>query len=468
MENSYKAEKIIVDSLSIINYDREVISDIQRQAIDFNLYEDLFSPTMSFDATITDSNGLIERFPFVGEELIAVQFRIPSINKIIEKIFSIYKVSNRKHKGDRNEVYTLHGISLEAIVNINSTVDNSFVGMPFTKMVESVYREYFLKSNKKTAGSPFLTYDKELFIEDTIGKHSIVSPMSTPFDFIKYCAKHAQSPKYIESDYVFFENEDGFNFKTISSLLEQDSVEDYYLSDPAAKRDQNTTVKEHQIIRNFSFDDFEFDTLESIATGLYDNEVSVIDPVLKKFKSTTLNYHYTKDFTNVNKNPSAVTNRNKFTSNFSVYKDFNGSSHARYMVSNLSDGAYNQTSYIKNRSTNDPVSEYPFVRHKFLNHLISKLSQINTKFNITIVIPGDPNRKVGDVVKLYIPQKSASQEFVKRYNFLYGEYDPRFLVTAIHHNYSVQQDVYLTTLELTKDCLGQDVFTPGGAGGYDG
>ena len=97
-----------------------------------------------------------------------------------------------------------------------------------------------------------------------------------------------------------------------------------------------------------------------------------------------------------------------------------------------------------------------------------QLSQINTKFNITIVIPGDPNRKVGDVVKLYIPQKSASQEFVKRYNFLYGEYDPRFLVTAIHHNYSVQQDVYLTTLELTKDCLGQDVFTPGGAGGYDG
>jgi hypothetical protein len=468
MVNNYRPEKIEVDGIYIFNYNREVTSDIKQQLVDFNIYEDIYSPTMSFDATMTDSNGLIERFPFVGEELVAVSFRIPTDKKTFQKIFSIYKVSNRKEQGERNEVYTIHGISLEAVVNMNSTVDNSFVGRPFSEMVKSVYKEYFNNSTKKTAGKPFLTYDKNLFVEETFGNHSIVSPLSTPFDFIKYCAKHSQSPKYVESDYVFFENDDGFNFRTISSLLEQDSVEDYYLSDPAAKRDQNSKVKEHQIIRSLSYDEFEFDTMESMASGLYDNEVSVIDPVLKRFQSTSLNYHYTKNFTNVNKNKSSFTNRNKFTSNFSIYKDFDGSSHARYIVSNLSNKAYNQTSYIKDRSESDPVAQYPFVRHKFLNHLVSKLSQVNTKFTLNMVIPGDPNRKVGDIIRLFVPQRSASQEFTKQYNFLYGEKEPRFLVTAVHHNYAYEDDTYMTTLEIVKDCLGQDVFTPGGAEGYNG
>ena len=123
--NNYRAEKIEVDSVVIINYKRDIISDIRRQLVDFNIYEDMFSPTMSFDATITDSNGLIERFPFVGEELIAVSFRIPTVSFQMKKIFAVYKVSNRNEQGERNEVFTIHGVSLEEIVNVNSSVNNS-------------------------------------------------------------------------------------------------------------------------------------------------------------------------------------------------------------------------------------------------------------------------------------------------------------------------------------------------------
>lgn len=466
MKSNYKPEKIEVDSVAIVNFNRQVITDIKRQLVDFNVYEDIFSPTMSFSATITDSNGLIERFPLVGEELIAVSFKVPSVKTRISKVFSVYKVSNRNEQGERNESFTIHGVSTEEIINVNSSVNNSFVGLPFSRMVESVYNEYILKTNKKTAGKRYNTYDKKIFIEDTFGNHSIVSPLSTPFDFIDYCAKQSQSSEYVESDFIFYENTDGFNFRTISGILKQEPSQDYYLADPSVT--SNDKVREYQIVRELSYDDREFDTIESITQGLYDNEVSVIDPVLKRFQSTSLNYHYTKNFTNVNENKSSLTNRNKFTSNFSVYKDFDGSSHARYLVSNLSSQQYNQTSYLKNKTKRDSVSEYPFVRHKFLNHLISKMSQINTKFVMRIVIPGDPTRKAGEIIRLFVPQRSASQEFVKQYNFLYGEKQPRFLVTAVHHNYSYQDDVYLTTLEITKDCLGQDIFTPGGAAGYNG
>lgn len=451
VSNNYRAEKIDVQTVVIINYNREIVTDIRRQLVDFNVYEDLFAPAMSFTATILDSNGLIERFPFVGEELIAVSFKIPSEKKVIEKVFSIYKVSNRREKEERNESYTLHGISLEAIVNMNASVDNSFVGLPFSEMVKSVYNEYFIKSPKKVTNKPFLTYEKDFFVEKTYGNHSIVSPLSTPFEFIRYCAKQAQSSEYRESDYIFYENDDGFNFKTISSLLEQEPVEDYYSADPNTNRSSDDKVKEHQIIREISYDDREFDVIESMTTGLYDNDVSIIDPVLKRFQNTSLNYHFAKDdFTNLHDQ--------KFTSEVSVFKQFDGSSHSRYIISNLSRQAYSQTSYLKDRVDKDPVSKHPFVRHKFLNHLISKVSQINTKIVLRIVIPGDPNRKAGDIIRFFVPQRSGSQEYLTRYNFLYGEKDPRFLVTAVHHNYSYRADTYMTTLEIVKDSIGQKYF----------
>ena len=75
ISNNYKAEKIDVQSAVIIKYEREVITDIKKILVDFNVYEDLFSPNMTFTATILDSNGLIERFPFIGEELVAISFK---------------------------------------------------------------------------------------------------------------------------------------------------------------------------------------------------------------------------------------------------------------------------------------------------------------------------------------------------------------------------------------------------------
>ena len=451
VSNNYRAEKIDVTSVLIINYDRSVTTDIRRQLIDFNVYEDMFSTSMTFSATILDSNGLIERFPFIGEELIAISFKIPTEKKVVEKLFYIYKVSNRKEKEERSEAYTLHGVSLETIINDSVSVDNSFIGLPFSQMVKSVYNEYFVKSPIKVGTESFITYNKNFTVEDTYGNHSIVSPFSTPFDFIRYCAKQSQSSKYKESDYVFYENDDGFNFRTISSLLEQDPVEDYYSADAGKNRSQDNKVKEHQIIREIAYDDHEFDVYESMVSGLYDNDVAVIDPVLKRFQNTSLNYNLAKpNFTNLHDH--------KLTSETSIFKQFNGSSHARYIVSNVSNQTYNQTSYLKDRTERDPVARYPFVRHKFLNLLVSKLSQINSKFVLRIVISGDPNRKVGDIIRLFVPQRSGSEEFKRRYNFMYGEKDPRFLVTAVHHNYSYQQDTYMTTLEIVKDSLGQKYF----------
>ena len=74
-----------------------------------------------------------------------------------------------------------------------------------------------------------------------------------------------------------------------------------------------------------------------------------------------------------------------------------------------------------------------------------------------VTIPGDVNRKVGQVVRLFIPQKSGIQEFKDRYNLFYGEKDPRFLISGLRHVYNYDNDSFYTVMEVVKDSLGQQL-----------
>lgn len=449
--------KVDVQDFLILNYSREYVVDIRRQCVQFNLYQDLYSSTLTFTATINDSNGLIERFPFVGEEIVAISFKnSDDTTKTITKLFNVYKISNRSEVKERNENYSIHGVSFEARADLVSSVDRAFVGYKFSDMVASVYNEYFINSQLRNGlklEKKYIAEEKPIFIEETLGEHSVVPPLSTPFEFFQYCARQSQSSKYIESDYIFYEDVDGFNFRTISSLIDSEPVEDYYLADATKETD---TIKKYQIISNLEYNS-DLDAIKSQQSGLYDNNVSVLDPVLKRFLVQPFNYHYSKSWDKVFKG----LGEESFTSEYSTEKTFDGGSHSRFIVSNYSEGDYRTTSYLsgrtidKNGNVLDTVSHFPFTRHKYLNYRISKMSQLNTKIIMKVTIPGDVNRKVGQVVRLFIPQKSATQEFKDRYNLFYGEKDPRFLISGLRHVYNYDTDSFYTVMEVVKDSLGQ-------------
>ena len=454
-----RALKVDIKEFVIANYSREYMVDIRRECIQFNVYQDLYSPVMSFTATLKDSNGLIERFPFVGEETIGIIFKnSDNTKKTFKRIFNVYKIANRKTDNERAESYTIHGISYEARANVNMAVDRSFLGLPFSSIVGSVYDEYFVNNTLRNGLKLEKNYIPEvrpIFIEDTYGAHSVVAPLSSPFDFIAYCARQAQSSTYIESDFVFYEDTDGYNFRTVSSLIDIDPVEDYYDGDASI---DTPDIKKYQMISNLEYGESEFDALKSQQTGMYDNEVSVLDPVLKRFVHQPFNYHFAmrdREFKGLGKEG--------FTTEYSTERTLDGGSHGRFLVSNYSDGDYKTTSYINGRTIDrhgnilDPVSHFPFSRHKTLNFRVSKMSQMNTRIIMKVTIPGDVNRKVGDVVRIFIPQRSGVQEFKQRYNLFYGEKDPKFLITGLKHIYNFDDDTYYTVMEVMKDSLGQQL-----------
>jgi hypothetical protein len=177
----------------------------QIQSID--IFEDISKPTLYAQISIIDSIDLINKLPIVGQEQLEIVFATAENVEVVYK-FSIFEVSNvNKIISDRSQIYLLRGVSNEHLHNSTNIITQAYEGL-ISDMVPDVLSRY-TKTKKDTAA------------DVTKGSQTIVVPRLTPFEFIDMCRHKAVSQKYPASSFLFFENQDGFHFKTIESLIEE-------------------------------------------------------------------------------------------------------------------------------------------------------------------------------------------------------------------------------------------------------
>lgn len=82
--------------------------DIRAIIEELNIFEDLFSPCITGNLIVTDSNNLINKLPITGFEYLSLEFTKPSQKRTFNKLFRVYKMSDRKQNTDQNEFYMLH------------------------------------------------------------------------------------------------------------------------------------------------------------------------------------------------------------------------------------------------------------------------------------------------------------------------------------------------------------------------
>ena len=73
----YSGEIDIV-AIEVFSHKRERI-DISAQMIELSIYEDIFTNTIHGTIAISDSFDLIHNFPFIGEELINIKLKTPTM-----------------------------------------------------------------------------------------------------------------------------------------------------------------------------------------------------------------------------------------------------------------------------------------------------------------------------------------------------------------------------------------------------
>ena len=378
---------------------------------------------------IYDALDLISSFPIIGEETLKLSFNVPNTDKdapSIKQVFRVYKMDERnRDKNGRSSVYTLHFTTREQYAVLNTRVQQSYIAQSLSQMARKVYNEYIFST----------TRPKPIEIEDTLGIHDIVIPNLDPFQAMHRLAKLSRSDENPSSTFLFYEDHNGFKFKTVESLLRGETKQTYYYR-PAGftqKKDDG------ELNDNFIISDMtqhqSFDAIKNIMNGMYSDNLLTHDIINKSYR--TYGFEYQKFFDSPfaghlnngeKKGSKLVSDNANFTTKTSV----------TMMVPTELEQKDNVYVVGKNFKINPKNTELFRLQQQ------SSFSQLDTVVT-SITIPGDHTRTVGDVITLNLPTASGVTNIEGPDRFYSGDY----LVTQVRHKINI--DTYNTVMQVVRE-----------------
>ena len=192
--------------------------DITRGNPSINYYESVTSPSISMTLSFMDIDQMISQEGITGGEMIDLEIIIPDFE---EK----FKIESKKQKlvlnsvrdvvtSTNKQMATLEFVSEESLINETSRVNKKFTGN-VTQIVSQ------LLTNESNSDKKGIQTEKEFNSDQAVNKYSFVGNLKRPFETIQWlCPKAQASAKNF--GFLFFENLDGFHFKSIENLLKQE------------------------------------------------------------------------------------------------------------------------------------------------------------------------------------------------------------------------------------------------------
>ena len=399
---------------------------------EISIYESLDGKFLSGDMTLLDATNAIQTLPISGFERVEFFFRTPGTDKGFD--FSVatghpmfvYALKNRSGANPRSQIYTLKFISIEAIRNHQTRVSQAFTGN-IDQMITDICYNY-------------LKTKKDLIIEDTKSNHKFVIPRLKPTMAIENLRKNAQSLHYENSGFLFFENGDGFNFKSYEGLFcKKDGtprpVKAHY--SPKIKNIGEDPVYALQSVENFKILQ-QFDTLNNTANGVYASRLITHDLYNKTFSESDFDYH--KEYNKQN-HLEQDSNGDKRSDNgiLPLFNFDNGET-----FGNKNEGViYYQSETSKVHDTHELPNSRNILQKRVSQHIAAN------SLMIEITAPGTTELRVGDVVNFTLPKYAPNSKNDVKDNDKY--LSGRYLISAARHHVSTLNKRHTLALELIKD-----------------
>ena len=182
-------------------------------------FESIDSPSISMTVTFIDIDQVIGREGITGGEYIDLTVKDGDVDefKITSKKQKLILNSVRNMITETNkQVATLEFVSVESIINQTARVNKKYTG----NVSETVSK---LLTNGEGSDKKGIQSSKKLEKDDALNSYSFVGNLKKPFDTIQWlCPKTQSSSK--DFGFLFYETLDGYVFKSIKSLLEQEPI----------------------------------------------------------------------------------------------------------------------------------------------------------------------------------------------------------------------------------------------------
>lgn len=220
-ESKRKAGEYILEYFKISKIDNQGKSiDISALIHHWNLVESLDSGFIQGSAQIYDAVGLIDKFTdeeggwLKGEEEIEISYTdfFGTTNTETYFLYSITDLQSVRKSNEAFYEYKIHFVSKEKLYSAQQNVKKGFRDGYISEYVQEVFDQYF-------------ETDKSIDIQDTETIQNLVVPDYDPFQTMQFFARKAFVSEDAQNTFRFFENREGFYFKTLEQLVIDDLEE---------------------------------------------------------------------------------------------------------------------------------------------------------------------------------------------------------------------------------------------------
>lgn len=410
---------------TIQTLDGSTTVDVTNSCLFFDYFEDILSPCVTAIAQLMNSSSLFNILPIRGGEKVTISVDTAFGEFVLDDLY-VYKVSNLDAQHS-NEMFTLSLVSREGLTNETSRCQTIYRGNLQTTVTK------ILKDDLKTK-----KYKSEN-IEATSNDYSFIGNNRKPFHVLTWLGPKAVPANGQNSGtsgeeargtagFLFYENKDGFNFRSIDSLVSSTKIQTnsadkenipYYLF--------TQVIEENQTKTNFNILNYNYekniDLMKSLRVGMYVNKTYFYD-----LYSNTLDlYTY--------KVKNQVKSKLGGAESIAVSDEF-GDSISRIMVRTSDRGGLKPDGSVsdKLRSGADMAMSY---------------SRYNLLFTqaLNMVVPCNVNLKVGGIIHAEFPRIDRSTNMTSD-----EEQSGYYLVKELRHHFEGGQMV--TSLRLIRDSYG--------------
>ena len=434
--------------------------DITNLILSIELQEGIFNKSMTGRIQVYDTKDLRTLLPIVGLERLNLKFNTPGTDGINATAneghpFHIYKIESvapdTKTIGSGSQAYDIFFCSREVYFNNLRKVSKAYTG-PVEIGVEDIF------TNKK-----YLNARKDLYVEPTKYLNKIVMPNVRPFKAIDMLAKKAVSKKYQNAGYLFYETKDGYQFRSIESLLAVGGA----IARPAkwAYRFQQQNVRHHSGAKDIVEDMHgvitwnlinPVDVLNHLQGGGYASKLIEHDMFNKTITETA--YDYADDFGNhfhtehdtgaktADKLPLPLT---KFEDTFRAFSEEHDQ---KVMLKSSTDYVHEMT-----ESNNAVVSKIvdaipvpiPHVSAKHISQNALSQIQLLTSGILELKVTGNSLLQAGDIITFDMPimEPTGHNKPIESSPYWSG----RYLIYDMKHIINRTDDVYTMVLKCVKD-----------------
>ena len=394
----------------------------------FDYYESIMSPSISVQVRILDVDGSLTAKGVYGGEKLAVKIKGVEDSEFKEKEFQL---TTDKHElilntigdltsGVKQQTATLQFVSKDLIKNETARINKRYVG----NVTDSV-KNILGGSDVKDADKKGINTTKTLESDQAANNYAFVGNKHKAFDIIHRLQAKAGGSGFDDdskSDYgfLFFENHDGYHFKSMRALFEPEPEFEY-------------TKLEGSSSTDFKIEDYNFsngnDVVINLKSGLYNNEAIFVE--LDKTKITTVKF-----------NMSDVEDLSFKPPELPIKLDGDQSKPSKIMLRVIDTGVHQ---HYEENSTKEkdrqPVADLPVYQNK----AYARFALLNSQsLNITVGL--NPDLRAGQTIMVKFPTTEYKTEMGdEKSNDISGKY----LISHLRHEFEGGE--FRTHLRLIRD-----------------